>query len=85
MPVLLFQTARMFDGVFFFIKQNRERYLLGVFEVKTRVKTWPARGIWFSTIGALASPKMGDGTKKTRSIYNYLMIDNYTIKFSYRF
>ena len=37
----------------------KSRKYQGVFEVKSRVKTWQVRGNLVSTIGALASPKMG--------------------------
>ena len=41
------------------VMQAKSRKYPGVFEVKSRVKTWQVRGILVSTIGALASPKMG--------------------------
>ena len=41
----------------------KSRKYQGVFKVKSRVKTWQVRGILVSTLGALASPKMGDGTR----------------------
>ena len=48
---------------FFFSLKVKSRKYQGVFEVKSRVKTWQVRGNLVSTIGALASPKMGDGTR----------------------
>ena len=45
------------------VQKAKSRKYQGVFEVKSRVRTWQVRGIWSQQLGAQASPTMGDGAR----------------------
>ena len=64
------QYSRRYDmlkyhpiGIALFCIEAKSRKYQGVLEMKSRVKTWQVRGTWSQQFGALASPKMGDGTR----------------------